>query len=89
MQDPKSAGEQRISASSVHLDPEANFDEWMSHIDVNAHHFTMYVCCSTGVCLLCRTSGHGHADTTQDIFILIGCLVTINMLVIITRFRSG
>jgi len=37
------SADQQISASHVHPDPEVSFDDWMSDIDVNAHHFTTYV----------------------------------------------
>jgi len=35
--------EQQISVSKLPLDAEVDFDEWMSYIDDNAHHFTTYV----------------------------------------------
>jgi len=43
VQDSKPSVEQQISISKVSQDPEVDFDEWMSYIDDNAHHFTTYV----------------------------------------------
>jgi len=40
VQNSKPTVEQQIS---VPQDPEMDFDEWMSYIDDNAHHFTTYV----------------------------------------------
>jgi len=42
-QDSKSTVDQQTPESQVQQDPEVSFDDWMSNIDVNAHHFTTYV----------------------------------------------
>jgi len=56
VQDSKPAIEQQLSASKMPQDPEMDFDEWMSYIDDNAHHFTTYVLELLFWYLLCRNN---------------------------------